>query len=72
MKLESSLIYGVVKNMASGAPILLAQSSPLHLWQAGVPHQWPNDIHKKRFLILEMKIENETLYVQYSLIGTVH
>ena len=58
MKLESSLIYGVVKNMAGGAPILLAQYSPLHLWQPGVAHQWPNDIHKKRFQSLEMKNEN--------------
>ena len=57
MKPESSFIYGVVKNMAGGALILLAQSSPLHLWQAGVPHQWPNDIHKKRFRILEMKMK---------------
>ena len=55
--------------MAGGALILLAQSSPLHLWQAGVPHQWPNDIHKKRFQSLEMKNEN---YVRYFLMGTVH
>ena len=55
---ETRVIYGVVKNMAGGAVHPFSWHNLPHcIWQAGVAHQWPNDIHKKRLRILEMKMK---------------